>query len=118
MTDTSFTIGGEVIAVPPMTFKALKVALPAVKLIGEGTNIIDMTEQIIEILAAALLKTRPDLTADEIEERLTGAEMEGLVTQLPPLLQASGLIKTLPDKDGKPSKGEAKPSIPAISLTH
>jgi hypothetical protein len=110
MTDTMFTIGGEDVPVPSMNFKALKVALPAARAISTESDVVSMTSQVILILEAALAKTRPDLTADVIEDRLTGPEMEGLMANLPKLMQASGLIKDLPPDA---ASGEAGTSIQA-----
>ncbi|MDB5361147.1 MAG: hypothetical protein JWO51_2444 [Rhodospirillales bacterium] len=94
-------IGGETIAVPPMCFAALKRAWPAIQAMPGQTNLVDQTARSIEIVAAALAQSRPELTAAAIEERLKGSELIGLVTQVPQLLDESGLMPA-----EKPAAGE------------
>lgn len=103
--DISVTIGGEAIAVPPMCFAALKRAWPAIQAMPGQTNLVDQTSRSIEIVAAALAQSRPELTVAAIEERLKGSELIGLVTQLPRLLSASGLIPAETSAPGEPPAG-------------
>jgi hypothetical protein len=95
------TIGGEAIPVPPMCFAALKRAWPAIQAMPGQTNLVDQTAVSIEIVAAALAPSRPDLTVAAIEARLKRRELIGLVTQLPLLLTESGLMPA-----EKPQPGE------------
>ena len=99
------TIGGEAIAVPAMCFAALKRAWPAIQAMPTRTNLIDQASTSIEIVAAALAGVRPELTQAAIEERLKGSELVGLVTQLPALLQASGLMPAEQPAPGEPAAG-------------
>lgn len=96
-------IGGEAIAVPPMCFAALKRAWPAIQAMPGQTNLVDQTTRSIEIVAAALAQSRPELTVAAIEERLKGAELIGLVSQVPQLLGESGLMPA-----EKPAPGELR----------
>jgi hypothetical protein len=97
--DFEVTIGGEAIPVPPMNFAALKRAWPAIQVLPSLNNAIDQATAVVEILAAALARSRPELTAGEIETRLGGGEVPGLLEALPRLLEQSGLVP----------KGEASP---------
>lgn len=85
-------IGGETIAVPILNFAALKRAWPAIRALPGEVDLIGQASRVIEILAAALMATRPELTAGEIERRLRADEIAGLVAAAPRLLDLSGLI--------------------------
>jgi hypothetical protein len=99
-------IGGEAIAVPPINFAALRRAWPAIQALPRQTNALDQAAAVVEILAAAFRRTRPELTAEAIEERLEGTEFLELIAALPALLEQSGLVP----------KGEAMPEArPATS---
>jgi hypothetical protein len=90
--DVILTLGGEAVAVPPMCFAALKRAWPAIQSMPAQANLVDQASCAVEIVAAALSASRPDLTVAAIEGRLKGSELVGLVTRLPLLLEASGLL--------------------------
>ena len=90
--DVTITIGGEAIAVQPMCFAALKRAWPAIQTMPARANLLDQASCAVEIVAAALADSRPDLTVAAIEARLKGSELVGVVSQLPRLLEASGLL--------------------------
>lgn len=95
----AFTIGGETIAVPILNFAALKRAWPAIRALPTESDLVGQAGRVVEIVAAALAGTRPDLTVAEIEQRLQGQEIVGLVATAPLLLDLSGLIP----------RGEAEP---------
>jgi hypothetical protein len=103
MTETMLvTIAGEAVSVPAvMNFTALKRAWTSITALGEAADPVAQIEAAIGIVAAALAKVRPDLTADVIGERLKGPEMIGLLGAVPALLAASGLVPA----------GEAQPGI-------
>ena len=103
--NVTVTIGGEAISVPPMCFAALKRAWPAIQAMPGQTNLVDQTAASIEIVAAALAQSRPDLSVPVIEERLKGSELLGLVTRLPQLLQESGLMPAEKPAPGEPPAG-------------
>ncbi len=93
------TIDGVSVPVPIMRFGALKRAWPALRRLMALEDGIDQTAAAIEIVAAALNRVRPDLSAATIEESLSIGEAAALVSRIPTLLEASGLV----------SMGEAKP---------
>jgi hypothetical protein len=93
MEPIAITLGGEAVAIPPvMNFAQLKRAWPGIRALGEAADMVDRVSASIRILAAALGRVRPELTAEEIEERLRPGEMAGLMAALPFLLEASGLV--------------------------
>lgn len=86
-------IGGEAIALPPiLNFAALKRAWPGIKALGQAADTVERVAATVEIVAAVLRRDRPELTREEIEERLRPGEMVGLVDALPALLDSSGLV--------------------------
>ena len=97
-----FIIGGETIAAPILNFAALKRAWPAIRSLADETDLLGQASRVVEIVAAALSRTRPDLTVAEIEHRLRVDEVVGLVATAPLLLDLSGLIPR-----GEPRAGEA-----------
>jgi len=99
------TIGGEAIAVPPMCFAALKRAWPAIQAMPACRGLIDQASTAVAIVAAAVAAVRPELTVAAIEERLKGAELTGLVTQVPALLASSGLVPAETKPPGEPAAG-------------
>lgn len=103
--DVIVTLGGEDVPVPPMCFAALKRAWPAIQAMPNQTNLVDQTAVSVEIVAAALARSRPDLTQAAIEDRLKGSELVGLVSRLPQLLEASGLISSGKIPPGEPPAG-------------
>jgi hypothetical protein len=102
--EVTVTLGGEAVAVPPMCFAALKRAWPAIQAMPAKANLIDQAACAVEILAAALSDSRPDLTQAAIEARLKGSELVALVGRLPRLLEASGLLPASPSP-GEPAAG-------------
>jgi hypothetical protein len=106
------TIGGEAVPVPPMSFAALKRAWAAIQALPGLPDVIGQAEAMVEILAAALARTRPDLTAAAIEDRLQGAEFLTLLTQAPLLLEASGLVAGGASPPGEQPPAPGIPSIP------
>ena len=99
------TLGGEDVAVPPMCFAALKRAWPAIQAMPAQTNLVDQASSAIEIVAAAVAQSRPDLTQAAIEARLKGSELVALVGQLPRLLEESGLLPAGAASPGEPPAG-------------
>jgi len=116
MTETMIvTIGGEAVAVPAvMNFTALKRAWMSIMALGEAADPVAQIEAAIGIMAAALARVRPDLTADVIGERVEGAEMIGLLSAVPALLASSGLVPTGEAQPGTAPAGQA-PSISTAS---
>jgi hypothetical protein len=97
----TLTIGGERVALPPiLNFAALKRAWPGITALGEATGTVERVAAAIRVVSAALHRVRPELTPEEIEERLRPDEMAGLVGILPAILDASGLVPS----------GEARPA--------
>jgi hypothetical protein len=109
MADTKFVIGGETFMVPPLNLKAQRVAMRANT--GKDATVDDMIGGYLDILAARLSSTATPLTAEEIEERLTGrAEVEAFNASMIKLMKASGFE----------SSGEPKPAAkvkPSATLT-
>lgn len=118
------TIGGEVIAVPPiMKFDVLERAWPLVQAWNAALSVGDdfgREVAAVGIISAALLKTRPELTPHEIKSRLAvalftedgapiiEAERFAILLATSALLRASGLV----------SAGEARPpATPAAETT-
>jgi hypothetical protein len=103
------TIGGEVIAVPAvMNFATLKRAWPGIKALGEATDLIQRISAATQILSAALRRIRPELSPEELEERLRPGELGAVIEAMPRLLDASGLVPA----------GEAPPGVsPAAAST-
>ena len=97
-----FVIGGETIAAPILNFAALKRAWPAIRALPAEPDLVGQASRVVEIVAAALAGTRPELTVAEIEQRLRADEVVGLVAAAPRLLDLSGLIPR-----GDPQPGEA-----------
>jgi len=106
--DLTITIGGEAVTVPPMCFAALKRAWPAIQTMPGRADLIEQASCAVEIVAAALADSRPDLSVAAIEARLQGSELVGLVTRLPRLLEASGLLPS-----ASAGAGDARPGEPA-----
>jgi hypothetical protein len=108
----TITIGGEAVTVPPvMNFALLKRAWPAIRRLGETQDVIERLDAAVGIVAAALMRARPELTAEEIAERLKPEEMAGLFGVVPTILDASGLV---PPGEARPVLAPAKNST-AIS---
>ncbi len=87
-----FIIGGERVAAPILNFAALKRAWPAIRGLATETDLVGQASRVVEIVAAAVSRIRPDLTIAEIEQRLRADEVVGLVATAPLLLDLSGLI--------------------------
>nr|WP_294564479.1 hypothetical protein [uncultured Rhodopila sp.] len=109
------TIGGEVIALPPiMNFATLERVWPAIKAAEATSDPIEQTAARVAIVSAALLATRPDLTVPAIKALLRVNLVDGtdetvsLAQSIQEMLLQSGLIRT----------GEVKPpETPAADAT-
>jgi hypothetical protein len=95
-------IGGEKVELPPiMNFATLKRAWPAINAFGGTRDGVEQCACAIRVVSFALVKTRPDLTPEVIEERLrvrlddeATNERAILFRGYRDLLIASGLVKT------------------------
>ena len=113
------TIGGEVIALPAvLNFAGLRRVLPAINASSSAPDKFEQDAAHIRVVAAALVETRPDLNAIEIEKRLRvnmrdgTDERPGLADAVNRLIEVSGLVPLAPAAapvDGTAPEGE-KPS--------
>ena len=70
----------------------LKRAWPGIQALEAAADLLDHVAAATKILSAALYRTRPELTPQELEERLRPAELGGVIAAVPLLLRASGLL--------------------------
>jgi len=78
--------------VPPLSFKALKRALPALaQLNGSGGDAAGQIDALVAFLHAALQRNYPDLTLAELEDWLEVRDRAAIMEALPKILQMSGL---------------------------
>jgi hypothetical protein len=87
------TIGGETVEVPELSWAAFKRARPIMEAAGAAIDWVEDREGTLKILAIALESTRPELTFEEIEERLSLREAMGMGTFLLELLRLSGIAQ-------------------------
>ena len=97
--DNIVTIGGEAIVLPPnLNFAGLKRIWPGIRASGATKDPTERVAADIATIAGALLPTRPELTALEIEKRLLinradgTDERPGIMEAVTLLMIASGLI--------------------------
>lgn len=96
------TVAGEAIRVRPAGFVEWESILEALE--EEAVGRVAVARRSFRIVAGALVRSRPELTAAYIEEHILAGEVMPLIAAAGLILEASGLIK----KD--PAKGEALPA--------
>jgi hypothetical protein len=105
-------IGGEAVVVPPVaSFAALKRAWPAIQAFETATDPVELAAAAIRLVGAALARSRPELTPEELEERVGVGEIAGLVDSVPSLLRASGLIPVGEPQAPAPAQHSTETSI-------
>lgn len=88
----TLAIGAETVSVPALSLASLRRAWPAIKGFGVASDMVEQAVFASEIVAAALAKTRPDLTAEEIRERTPAGRYQDLSLAIEPLMILSGLL--------------------------
>lgn len=116
MAAADITIGGELIEIPELNFKALKKIYPIVKKMKIYTEAeleddpdlaMQTVEDSIEIVSIALGRSRKPMTAEEIEEAITQSELMGLQGTIVKLMAANGL-QAKPEGERVPAGAEAQ----------
>ena len=115
--DNIVTIGGEAIVLPPiLNFAGLKRIWPGIRVSGATKDPTERVAADIATIAGALLPTRPELTALEIEKRLLinradgTDERPGIMEAVTLLMIASGLI-TQGELEALADQAPAAPTI-------
>lgn len=124
MGTTKVIIGGKEYSLPPLNFKALKVAFPSVQRVmdtltkSKGSLSVEGSvlamEAAVDIIAAAMAKPYPEMTKEVIEEELQASEITGLTSSITDLLINSGLVK---QATGKSSAGESQEAVSPSTAT-
>lgn len=99
---TIVTVAGQAIKVKPAGFLEWESILDALD--GEINTRTDIARRAFNIVAGALQRTRPDVTAEWIEENISAGEIFPLIDAAGLILEASGLKRKATDT------GEALPA--------
>jgi hypothetical protein len=97
--ELKLSIGGKPITVPPLSFRALKLAMPVIARFAQAPDRMSQCEAVFEIYSIALKGTCPDMSAEVFGDVVLAGEAFAMVDAFPDLLRISGLVPS----------GEAKP---------
>ena len=86
--DTTVTIGGETLTLPPMMFSHLKRLDPFLDNLTKQTGLVDRTEASLGMLAIGL----DNISAEDLGTKLRVDEIEGVIAAVGAWMQNSGLI--------------------------
>ena len=109
MTEKTVTIGGQAYPLPAeITLGAIKRFNEARKEVAKGNeDIVEMTLVAVRIVSAAMVDSRPELSAEFIEKNLKPSEFAGMREAMWEILLLTGLYTRVEKKDAKPGEGEA-----------
>jgi hypothetical protein len=117
-------IGGLEFSTGPLKFKQLKKAFPLIKKsqqllkdakeADEEIDPIVAMENAIQIIAFALERENPEMTAEKIEEDISLEECAALNDAIVSIVTESGFEAAKPG-EGLPAKGEASPSTETLT---
>lgn len=94
-------IGGKSYTLPPLGLAGMKKRDEVLSRVAEAdATDFEKTEATVEIVHAALVRNYPDLTLDEVKEKIHAYEVLDLAKALPALYEKSGLKSR-----GEPKRG-------------
>ena len=94
-------LGGRDYMVPPLNLKALKRLGPKLKLLSNLGDVPsdEEVDAVVEVLHSALVRNYPDITSDEVSDRI---DLANLRPALMAVMGASGLTQGLPGEAASP----------------
>lgn len=86
-------LGGRDFVAPPLNFKALRQLTPKLAILAAMNDVPtnEQTDVVLDVVLAALVRNYPELTRDELEDRL---DLANLTRALEAIMGASGLERT------------------------
>lgn len=96
-------LGGVDVVLPPLNLKGLRKVLPLMERWNASLTLAEQVDMMVPIFHAALLRNYPDLTIDEMEDRMNADEVIPAINALPGLLELSGLVQV--SRSGEPGAG-------------
>lgn len=108
----TIVIGGRVLTIPELNFRALKKIYPIVtgmKVMKDSDDLaMDAIEATIQIVSIALERSQTPMTPEEIEEAILQSELPGLQPAMIAMLSTNGMV--IRPGEPVPAEEEAKPS--------